>query len=87
MTLHDRPALGWNALIPAGAVFGELLFQGLHWSPIDRSLSDDSRCLQQCPDLRPRIPADLEQRIRAALNDRKHTGEGVRGIALVVTLV
>jgi hypothetical protein len=28
MTLHDRPALGWNALIPAGAVFAELLLQG-----------------------------------------------------------
>jgi DNA invertase Pin-like site-specific DNA recombinase len=30
---------------------------------------------------RPRIAADLEKRIQAALNDRKRTGEGVRGIA------
>jgi DNA invertase Pin-like site-specific DNA recombinase len=30
---------------------------------------------------RPRIAAELEKRIQAALNDRKRTGEGVRGIA------
>jgi len=30
---------------------------------------------------RPRIAADLEKRIQAALNERKRTGEGVRGIA------
>jgi DNA invertase Pin-like site-specific DNA recombinase len=30
---------------------------------------------------RPRIARELEQRIQAALNDRKRTGEGVRGIA------
>jgi DNA invertase Pin-like site-specific DNA recombinase len=30
---------------------------------------------------RPRIDADLERQIRAALKDRKHSGEGVRKIA------
>jgi DNA invertase Pin-like site-specific DNA recombinase len=30
---------------------------------------------------RPRIVAELEKRILAALNERKRTGEGVRGIA------
>jgi DNA invertase Pin-like site-specific DNA recombinase len=30
---------------------------------------------------RPRIALELEKRIQAALNDRKRTGEGVRGIA------
>jgi DNA invertase Pin-like site-specific DNA recombinase len=30
---------------------------------------------------RPRIPPELEKRIQTALNDRKRTGEGVRGIA------
>jgi DNA invertase Pin-like site-specific DNA recombinase len=30
---------------------------------------------------RPRIAAELEKRIQAALNERKRTGEGVRGIA------
>jgi DNA invertase Pin-like site-specific DNA recombinase len=30
---------------------------------------------------RPRIAAELEKRILAALNERKRTGEGVRGIA------
>ncbi|MFY9840426.1 MAG: recombinase family protein [Xanthobacteraceae bacterium] len=30
---------------------------------------------------RPRIAPELEKRIREALNDRKRTGEGVRGIA------
>jgi hypothetical protein len=30
---------------------------------------------------RPRIALDLEKRIRAALNERKHTSEGVRKIA------
>jgi DNA invertase Pin-like site-specific DNA recombinase len=30
---------------------------------------------------RPRIAAELEKRIQTALNERKRTGEGVRGIA------
>jgi len=30
---------------------------------------------------RPRIAPELEKRILAALNERKRTGEGVRGIA------
>jgi len=30
---------------------------------------------------RPRIAPELEKRIQAALNERKRTGEGVRGIA------